>query len=90
MKDIRYGLGSAAKEHIVRGEPITRLEALVLFGLQNLADLIRNMRREGWVIHSKRVPYAAAIRRINEYARVEPPKNLPVREIHLTEYRISR
>ena len=90
MKNNRYGLGSAAKEHIVAGQPITRLEALILFGLQDLTTLIREMRKEGWLIRSKRIPYAAAMRRVNEYARIEPPQNLPIRDIHVTEYRISR
>jgi len=90
MKHIRHGLGIATKEHLATGLPITRLEALVLYGVQNLPDIIKNMRREGWVIHSKRVPYAAAIRRVNEHARLDPPQNLPIRKIHLTEYRISR
>ena len=36
MSDIRYGLGKAAEEHLVSGLPLTRLEAMILFGVQNL------------------------------------------------------
>ena len=45
-----------------------------------------DMRRQGWVIESRWGPYATAVRRINEYAVLQPPANLPVREIQLTEY----
>ena len=86
----RYGLGYAAREHLLSGEPITRLEAIVLFGVSNLTDIITNMRRQGWIVKSKRIPLATAVRRINKYAVVKPPSNLPTREIVLTEYRISK
>ena len=89
MKDIRHGLGIAVREHIAAGLPITRLEALVLFGVQNLPDVIRHMRRDGWVIQAKPVPYAAAMKRVNEHAELQPPKNLPIREVQLTEYWVS-
>jgi hypothetical protein len=32
------------------------------------------------------VPFAAAVKRVNELAVVQPPANLPIREIQLTEY----
>jgi hypothetical protein len=82
----KYGLALAAREHLVAGQPITRLEALVLFGVANLPDLIKEMRRQGWVIESRWVPYATAVRRINQHAVLQPPANLPVREIQLMEY----
>lgn len=90
MKNQRYGIAMAVKEHLHSGQPITRLEALVLFGVSNLTDVISEMRKEGWVIQSRPVPFAAAVKRVNEYAVLEPPKNLPVREIQLTEYWMSK
>jgi len=36
------------------------------------------------------VPYAAAVVRVNQHAVLEPPPNLPIREIQLTEYQISK
>lgn len=90
MKENTYGLGLAAREHLMSGKPITRLEALVLFGVPNLTALISNLRREGWIIQSKRIPYAAVVRRVNEHAILHPPRNLPIREIALTEYQISK
>jgi hypothetical protein len=90
MKALRYGLTAAAKEHLAAGEPITRLEALVLYGISNLPDVILEMRKQGWVIQSKPVAFAAALARVNRHAQVAPPQNLPVREIQLTEYWVSK
>jgi len=82
----KQGMALAVREHLAAGRPITRLEALVLYGVSNLTGLMSDMRRQGWVIESRWVPYATAVRRINEHAVLQPPANLPVREIQLTEY----
>ncbi len=87
---LRHGLATAVKEHLSSGEPITRLEALVLYGVSNLTDVISELRKQGWIIESRPVAYAAGLVRVNLHAKVEPPANLPVREIQLTEYWISR
>ena len=89
MRKNNYGLTLAAKEHLLSGNPITRLEAIVLFGVSNLPDVVSEMRKQGWVIESKSVPYARALKRVNEYAVLKTPPNLPVREITLTEYTLS-
>lgn len=80
----------AVKEHMLGGNPITHLESSVLFGVPGFTQLISRMRKEGWIIKSRRVPIAKAIKRINAYATLNPPKNLPVKEILITEYWISR
>lgn len=84
------GLNTAAKEHLVSGEPLTRLEAIVLFGVSNLPELVYEMRKQGWTIKKRNIPYAAAMVRINKHAVLTPPKNLPIREIMLTEYWVSK
>jgi len=90
MSTIKYGLALAAREHLASGQPITRLEAMVLYGVANLPDVIKAMRRQGWVIESRLVPYATAVTRVNHYAVLQPPKNLPVREVQLTEYWVNK
>lgn len=90
MTKMKYGMALAAREHLASGQPITRLEALVLYGVSNLTDLISELRKQGWVIQSRLVSYAAAMARINKYAVLQPPPNLPVREIQLTEYWVSK
>lgn len=61
---LRYGMVTAAKEHLAAGEPITRLEAMVLYGISNLTDMISEMRKQGWVIESRQVAYVAALARV--------------------------
>ncbi len=90
MKSKKFGLGLAAREHLASGQPITRLEALVLFGVANLPDVVKELRRQGWIIKSRKVPFAAAVKRVNEHAILKPPANLPIREIVLTEYWVSK
>lgn len=90
MTSIKFGMAQAAKEHLLSGNPITRLEALVLFGVSNLTDLVSEMRKQGWVIESKTSTYAAACKRLNQHAQLLPPPNLPIREIMQTEYWISK
>ena len=90
MKHARFGLTLGVKEHLLAGHTITRLEALILYGVSNLPDVIKEMRRAGWTIESRTAPFAAAVKRINEHAVLEPPSNLPVREIQLTEYWLSK
>jgi hypothetical protein len=90
MKRSSFGLALAAREHLAGGSPITRLEAIALYGVSNLTDVIAKMRRQGWTIKSRLVPYATAIARVNQHAVFRPPANLPVREIRLTEYWVGR
>ena len=90
MSTPKYSAETAAREHLLEGKPLTRLEAMVLFGVISLPGLIRRMRNQGWVIESQRISYVAALRRMEPHARVEPPPNLPVRELQLTDYWINR
>lgn len=86
-KDIR---GLSLKEHILEGRPITILEGTIIFGVVNPYARIADLRREGYVIKTRRISYLKALRRINEVAVLEPPQNLPLREILLTEYQLSQ
>ena len=90
MKIKRNGYVLGVKEHLLRGQPITRLEALTLYGVASLTSAISQMRREGWVILSRKIVFAAAVVRVNEHAVLTPPPNLPIREIQLTEYWLSK
>jgi len=84
------GAAVAAREHMLSGKPLTRMEALILFGLSNLPELVYELRQIGFTVNTKKVPYAAAMVRINEHAVLKPPPNLPIREIMFTEYWVSR
>jgi len=80
----------AVREYLAGGEPITELESVVLFGVTSLRGLISILRKEGWVFQSRRVSFATAVRRVNEYAKLTPPDELPVRELQLTEWWIAK
>ena len=90
MRQDRFGLSLAVKEHLISGKTITRLEALTLYGLSNLTGLISDLRKQGWMIKSRKIPLAAAIKRVNEFAIYTPPENLPIREILITDYWVSK
>lgn len=90
MRRNQQGLVLAVREHLAEGYPITNLEALTVFGVPALTPIISDLRREGWVIKSKRVPYLVALTRVNKVAKLSPPNNLPIREIFLTEYWMNK
>jgi len=90
MSKMKYGMTLGAREHLASGQPITRLEAIVLYGVSNFPDIISEMRKQGWVIQSRLVTYATAMTRINQHAVLQPPANLPIREVMLTEYWVSK
>lgn len=80
----------ACREYLLEGNKLTGLEASTLFGVSWLSKLISGLRKEGWVIKSQTCTYAAANERINKYATLVPPTNLPVREIYFTEYWVNK
>ena len=89
MNNQTRGLVLGVKEHLMAGLPITQLESIAMFGVPSLTKVISDMRREGILIKTKRVPYVAAVARLNKHCTFNPPPNLPVREILLTEFRVS-
>jgi len=92
MKNVGNGMVTALREHLFDGHVLTQLESAALFGVAGTsftAEIYR-LRREGWVIHSQRVPYAKAMTRMRQFLKFEPPVNLPIREIQFTEYWISK
>ena len=90
MATYRNGLALAAREHLASGEPLTRLEAIVLYGVAYLPDVIKEMRRQGWIIKSRNVSYAVALARLNKVTHFQAPLNLPIKEIQFTEYWVSK
>ena len=50
---------------------------------------LTELKREGYMIGSQRVPMAKIIARMNKYAGVIPPAELPTREILMMEYWIK-
>ena len=90
IKKSNTSLVLALKEHLASGQPITELESIVMFGVPNVPKQISVLRRQGWVIKSQRISYARALRRLNQHVLVESPVNLPICEIQVIEYWVSR
>lgn len=90
MNTNRYGVTLALKEYLVEGNPISRLEAMVYFGVPNLTSNISKMRQEGWVVRSRKVSYMKVLLRINKVAILKPPTDLPISDIEMTEYWLEK
>lgn len=89
MKNTEGAMSTALKEHLIAGNPVTKIEALILFGIPSLTSIISRMKKNGYKIEKQWVSYAVVLRRINEVAVLQPPSNLPYKELKLTEYRWS-
>jgi len=89
MSRLKYGKGTALKEFMVGGNPITILEAVTIFGVPHLPRYITDLRRQGWLIKSRKIAYAEAVKRVNQYISLIPPKDLPIADILVTEYWVS-
>ena len=90
MNEEKYQPNLALKEHLLGGHAVSLIEAMLLFGVQSPNRTITNLKREGFIIESQRVPMAKIIRRVNERAMCSVPDNLPYTEIHMMEYWLSK
>lgn len=86
----RFQPSLALREHMLQGHRVSLLEALLVFGVQNLNAELARLKKEGFLVKSKLVSMAKVVRRANELAQCRPPATLPFREIMMTEYWVSR
>ena len=87
---VKYGNSSALKNHILTGKRVSQIDALLIFGVQSITKLITLMRRDGFNVVSETVPMIRVLRRVNKYCHVETPKNLPIKEVYVTEYWVRK
>ena len=85
----QYRSAVALREHMLDGHPVTLLEAILLFGVQGPNAEFGRMKKDGYLIKSRSIPMAAVIRRINNLTVCKVPKQLPYKELTLTEYWIE-
>lgn len=76
----------ALREHMLEGHPVSLLEAILLFGVQNPNAEFARMKKDGFLINSQQIPMAAVLRRMNEFAVCKPPYQLPYKEMTLKQY----
>ena len=89
MNGMKYGNALGVKELLILGHPITKLEAISLFGISCLTTIISDMRKSGHIIKSRKITMAEAVRNLNKSAHFSPPNNLPIGEITMTQYWIE-
>ena len=87
---IKYGNTSALTEYMIEGNRVSRLESLLLFGVQNFTAVLTLIKRKGFIVKKTPVSMAKIIRRINKDLECEAPKNLPIRDINMSEWWISK
>ena len=90
MNNIKYQSNMALREHMLGGHHVTLIEALIIFGVQALNRHLTTMKRNGHLIKSQKIPMIKVMNRMKKYSLCQPPKNLPTKEILMTEYWISK
>ena len=88
-KITKYGNVMALKEHIISGNKISRIEALVLFGVQDLNRELLRMKKKGFIIKNSKVTMTKIIVRMNKFSICKPPKDLPTNEVIMNEYWVN-
>ena len=86
----KFSSVDAMREHMLEGNPISLLEAIVLFGVQNPNAEFTRIRKDGFAMKSQKVPMTKILVRVNKFAACEPPNGLPHKEILMTEYWIEK
>ncbi len=81
-----YRPAIALREHMLDKHPVTLLESMLLFGVQNPNAEFARMKNDGYMIKSRPIPMAAVIRRINQFMICKVAKHLPYKELTFTEY----
>ena len=89
MKKLKYGQQDALIDYLIEGNRVTRLDALLLFGVQNITAVVSNLRNKGYLVKREKILFVKALVRINKELNVEVPDNLPIKEIEISEYWIS-
>ena len=87
---INFSAKDAMRSHLLSGEPISALEALLLFGVQNPNAEITRMKKDGYLLGRQKVRMAKILARINKYTNATAPSNLPTKEIYMTEYWVKK
>ena len=77
-------------EHMLNGNCVTWAEAMMLFGVQDLRIEIFRLKKRGFDIKKNRIPFTKALVRLKQFMTIEPPEDLPHKEILVTEYWIER
>ena len=74
----RYSGVTALHEHILSGQPVTWLEAVLLMGAANLGYEVHRLRNRGFLIEQRKIPMVRALQRINKIRAAISQKDYPL------------
>ena len=80
----------AMLDFMLEGNVVSLLEMMSMFGVCNPAAELTKIRKDGWIIESRRVPMTKIMVRMNKVMQFTPPKQLPHKECLMMEYWISK
>ena len=86
----KFGSRDALRAHMLAGNSVSLLEAMLLFGVQSPNAEFGRMKKDGYLLGHKRVPMAKVMVRLNKLTRCEAPSDLPQREILMSEYWVKK
>ena len=89
MSNNSFNGASALLAHMVEGNPVSLIEAMLLFGVQSPNAEFGRMKKAGYIIQRQKNTMIKVLRRLNNYSKVTVPSNLPISEIVVTEYWIN-
>ena len=89
-KNLKYGNSDALLEYMLGVKRISILEAILYFGVQSPNRAFTQFKRKGFIVKKDSVSMAKVIVRINKQLSCKTPENLPIRDIIMSEYYISR
>tara|TARA_B100000073_G_scaffold263752_1_gene223477 strand:+ start:286 stop:561 length:276 start_codon:yes stop_codon:yes gene_type:complete len=87
---IKYGNSEALLEYMLDGGTVSILEAILYFGVQSPNRAFTQFKRKGFIVKKKSVSMAKVMVRLNKNIKCNTPKNLPIRDIIMSEYYISK
>lgn len=80
----------ALEEYVLKGNRISILEGVLYFGVSNPYEAIRRLKKKGFIIKKSPVTMARILARINKQLKCEHFKNLPVSDINMHEWWLSK
>ena len=90
-KNVYINKGNVAlEEYVLKGNRISILEGVLYFGVSNPYEAIRRLKKKGFVIKKSLVTMARILTRINKQLKCEHFPNLPVSDITMHEWWLSK
>lgn len=80
----------AVEEHLYKKLPLTRLEAIVLYGVNDLTGRIAKLRASGMQIERKVITMENAFKRLQKITKCKPLAQTPIKDIKTSEYRLIK